>query len=82
MDIISELYNKANFKTNYLFNVWGEGSLAKTEGSLAAPYIYIFLIRFRVFVLCGLSFKIGLSPFQKRLWYILCIVGITILRVG
>uniref|UniRef100_M4BGP9 Uncharacterized protein n=1 Tax=Hyaloperonospora arabidopsidis (strain Emoy2) TaxID=559515 RepID=M4BGP9_HYAAE len=30
--------NLGGFKFNYLIYVWGEGSLAKTEGSLAAPY--------------------------------------------
>ena len=32
--------NLGGFKSGYLFNVWGEGSLAKSEGLLAAPLLY------------------------------------------
>ena len=40
MDSTKQIDNLGGFKSNYLFNVWGEGSLAKSEGSLAAPFIY------------------------------------------
>ena len=45
MDIISKGFNKkidnlADFKFNEFIYVWGEGSLAKTEGSLRLPKIF------------------------------------------
>ena len=44
MYVISKTYNKqfgnlGGFKSKYLFNVWGESSLAKSEGSVEAPLI-------------------------------------------
>ena len=31
--------NLGSFKSNYLIYVWGKGSLAKSDGSLAAPFV-------------------------------------------
>ena len=71
MDAISKAYNKMTwqfrgYQIQFLFNVWGEGSLAKTEGSLAATVIinnYIYYGVRGVFAQYKSVYKLG-----ERLW--------------